>query len=77
MTVNKTRTGLNFDDIPGLQDLVADNKLEQSPIVFGTGFGRITDVKTGPDGLLYVVDYGYGKIDDNPPVHRIFKLYPK
>ena len=77
LTVNKTRTGLNFDDIPGLQDLVADNKLEQSPIVFGTGFGRITDVKTGPDGLLYVVDYGYGKIDDNPPVHRIFKLYPK
>jgi hypothetical protein len=26
-------------------------------IIFGTGFGVITDIKTGPDGNLYVLGY--------------------
>jgi aldose sugar dehydrogenase len=46
----------------GLTDFVADNKDELSAIVFGTGFGRITDIETGPDGFLYILSYQDGKI---------------
>jgi glucose/arabinose dehydrogenase len=31
-------------------------------IVFGDGFGGITDLTIGPDGYLYVVSIGQGKI---------------
>ncbi|MDF2769769.1 MAG: putative quinoprotein glucose/sorbosone dehydrogenase, partial [Nitrososphaeraceae archaeon] len=70
--VNDRRTGLKFDDDDnnnnsnrhhiGLTDFVADNKDELSAIVFGTGFGRITDIETGPDGFLYILSYQDGKI---------------
>ena len=30
--------------------------------LLGTGFGGITDLKVGPDGLLYVLSFGLGKI---------------
>jgi glucose/arabinose dehydrogenase len=33
-----------------------------SEILFGEGFGGITDLKVGPDGYLYVVSIGQGKI---------------
>jgi aldose sugar dehydrogenase len=63
-TVNKSRTGLNFDQNTqhGLSDLVADNANEVSAVTFGTGFGGITDIKTGPDGFLYILSYGNGLI---------------
>jgi aldose sugar dehydrogenase len=69
--VNDRRTGLKFDDDNnnnsnrhhiGLTDFVADNKDELSAVVFGTGFGRITDIETGPDGFLYILSYQDGKI---------------
>jgi glucose/arabinose dehydrogenase len=68
--VNDRRTGLKFDNNNnnsnrhhiGLTDFVADNKDELSAIVFGTGFGRITDIETGPDGFLYILSYQDGKI---------------
>ena len=63
--LNKTRTGLRFDNPNtqhGLTDLVADNKDEVSEITFGTGFGGITDIKTGPDGFLYILSYGNGSL---------------
>ena len=65
--VNKTRTGLKFDNsrasVSGLlSDLVADDKSEISTITFGTGFGGITDIDTGPDGFLYILSYGNGSI---------------
>jgi len=67
--VNDKRTGLKFDNNNnsnryhiGLTDFVADNKDELSAIVFGTGFGRITDIETGPDGFLYILSYQDGKI---------------
>jgi aldose sugar dehydrogenase len=74
--VNDNRTGLNFGTTvvdegkydnkrytqAELQDLVADSKDEFYPIIFGTGFGRITDIETGPDGFLYVLSYEDGKI---------------
>jgi glucose/arabinose dehydrogenase len=30
--------------------------------VLGKGFGRITDIETGPDGFLYVLTYEDGRI---------------
>jgi glucose/arabinose dehydrogenase len=61
--VNETRTGIKFDrNQTGLSDLVADNPKELSEITFGTGFGGITDVKSGPDGFLYVLDFVNGSI---------------
>jgi hypothetical protein len=42
----------------GLADLVADNAAERDAVIFGTGFGHITDLKPGPDGLLYVLSLG-------------------
>ena len=70
--VNDIRTGLKFDDdndnnssnphYIGLTDNVADNDDELSALIFGTGFGRITDIETGPDGFLYILSYEDGKI---------------
>ena len=63
--VNSTRTGFKFNPItqPGLADLVADNDKEASEVTFGTGFGGITDLKTGPaDGFLYVLSINDGAI---------------
>jgi hypothetical protein len=31
-------------------------------ILFGQGFGGITDLTVGPDGYLYVVSIGQGKV---------------
>ncbi|MDQ3868901.1 MAG: PQQ-dependent sugar dehydrogenase, partial [Thermoproteota archaeon] len=72
--VNEDRTGLAFHD-PRLLDLVADPLKEKeekkeeegedselSSLIFGEGFGRITDIETGPDGLLYILTYEDGKI---------------
>lgn len=33
-----------------------------SSILFGDGFGGITDLEVGPDGNLYVVSVGLGTI---------------
>jgi aldose sugar dehydrogenase len=66
--VNENRTGLNFTNETGLSDLVADNEKEVAYNIFGKGFGNITEVKTGPDGFLYIIDF----IND-----RIFRVTPK
>jgi hypothetical protein len=48
---------------PGLSsDLVADNNAELQEVILGTDFGGITDLNIGPDGLLYVLSLGLGKI---------------
>jgi aldose sugar dehydrogenase len=64
--VNEDRTGLTFHD-PRLIDLVADPVIEGedselTSLIVGEGFGRITDIETGPDGLLYILTYEDGKI---------------
>jgi glucose/arabinose dehydrogenase len=64
--VNEDRTGVTFQD-PRLFDLVADpvkegEESELSSLIVGEGFGRITDIETGPDGLLYILTYEDGKI---------------
>ncbi len=38
------------------------NSLGLEDIIFGQGFGGITDLEVGPDGYLYVVSIGQGKI---------------
>ena len=58
---NAARDGFDFVN-PGLAGLVADNAAELDEVTFGTGFGGITDLKIGPDGLLYVVAFSQGKI---------------
>jgi len=58
---NASRNGFVFAGV-GLSDLVADNNAELQEIILGTGFGGITDLKVGPDGLLYVISFTMGKI---------------
>ena len=41
---------------------------ELETILFGEGFGSVTDLEVGPDGYLYVVSYEEGKV---------FKIIPK
>jgi hypothetical protein len=56
-----------FND-PLLQDKVADNTgrddwmTEASEILFGTDFGIVTDIQTGPDGNLYLVGTSSGTV---------------
>jgi aldose sugar dehydrogenase len=64
--VNGDRTGVTCHD-PRLLDLVADpvkegENSELSSLILGEGFGRITDIENGPDGLLYILTYEDGKI---------------
>ena len=66
--LNGTRTGLELNGLSGLSDLVVDNPKELSEITFGTGFGGITDIKTGPDGFLYIVSISDGIIYRVTPV---------
>ena len=57
---NATRTGFLFSH-PALADLVADDSGELQEVILGTNFSGITDLKVGPDGLLYVLSF-QGKI---------------
>jgi len=64
--VNKmNRIELNLDNgrNSGLVVHVAENKNEALKNLFASNFqGRITDIKTGPDGNLYVLTYFDGKL---------------
>jgi glucose/arabinose dehydrogenase len=60
--LNLARDGFDFSAFPALQDLVADNNAQRDLLEIGSGFGVITDLKIGPDGLLYVVSLGAGAI---------------
>ena len=61
--LNKDRTELILTG--KLLDKVADTstEIDEADIIFGAGFGRITDIEIGPyDGYIYVVSNGEGKI---------------
>jgi hypothetical protein len=54
-------------DDPRLEDRVADNHekydiTESESLLFGTGFGIGTDIRTGPGGQLYVVSLTHGAV---------------
>ena len=54
--LNADRNGLLLSGT--LSDKIADSGEELQPIIFGQGFGVITDIKVGPgDGYLYVLTY--------------------
>jgi hypothetical protein len=57
---------LTFDD-PRLRDRVADNLAkfeitESESLLFGTNFGVVTDIHTGPDGRVYLVSLSHGRV---------------
>src|SRR5918996_1107771 len=58
--LNEDRTGLVLEG--PLDDKVADDDGENEDIVFGEGFGSISDLEIGPDGYLYIVSIGLGGI---------------
>jgi glucose/arabinose dehydrogenase len=63
--VNENRDGISLDTTQqqaGLSDLAVDSEDELSAITFGSGFGGITDIETGPDGNLYVLSFDDGII---------------
>jgi glucose/arabinose dehydrogenase len=60
LQLNEQRTEILLSGM--LRDKIADNSTELKGILFGEGFGGITDLEVGPDGYLYVVSIGQGKI---------------
>jgi glucose/arabinose dehydrogenase len=61
--LNKDRTQLSLNG--SLADKIVDNEeeLTKSDIIFGQGFGAITDLEVGPDGYLYVLSLYQGGWD--------------
>jgi glucose/arabinose dehydrogenase len=59
--LNQDRDGFVFN-MPQLQDKIANKGDPMDEIIFGTGFGCVTDIVTGPDGLLYIVSLTDGVI---------------
>ena len=60
--LNEARNDLALP--PGLADRYIRNPITSGAeeIIFGAGFGGITDLTVGPDGYLYVVSIGQGKV---------------
>uniref|UniRef100_UPI000694FC44 PQQ-dependent sugar dehydrogenase n=1 Tax=Candidatus Nitrosotenuis chungbukensis TaxID=1353246 RepID=UPI000694FC44 len=65
--LNSDRTGFVFES-PELSDKVHNVDESMDEILFGTGFGCVTDIEVGPDGLVYIVSLSEGKI---------FRILPK
>jgi len=63
--LNQNRTSLILQG--ALKDKVANSLEESKDVVFANGFGRITDMKIGPDGYLYVLS----SEDDGATLYRI------
>jgi aldose sugar dehydrogenase len=64
LTGNRQKIGV---DDPRLEDRVADNLdkweiTESESLLFGQGFGVVTDVETGPNGNLFLVSLSHGTI---------------
>ena len=75
--MNKNRDGVEFNNNnTDLSDLVADNVDERWRIVLGTAFDFITDIKTGPDGYLYILSYSEYSNQHPDNVSRIYRIVP-
>jgi hypothetical protein len=56
--MNKQRTELLLEVNDPLSDKVVNSNEDISEIIFGKGFGGITDIEVGPqDGYLYVLTF--------------------
>jgi len=63
LSLNEKRDNILLDlTNKNLLDKVIDNDVEADSIKFGSGFGSITDIENGPDGLLYVLSFNDGKL---------------
>ena len=61
--MNEYRTDLILDGLLADKVTHTDSELEEhASVIFGEGFGGITDLEVGPDGYLYVVSIGQGAI---------------
>jgi aldose sugar dehydrogenase len=58
--LNTARNGFVLSG--ALADLVADTVAERAPLVFGQGFGVVSDMTGGPDGAIYVTSLDAGTI---------------
>jgi glucose/arabinose dehydrogenase len=58
--LNDDRTGFVLQG--NLEDNVGDTGSEMEEVIFGRNFGGISDIEVGPDGYLYIVSIGLGKI---------------
>jgi aldose sugar dehydrogenase len=74
--VNNSRTGLVFENAEMQADSVADGEDELDYITLGTGFGGITDIETGPDGLLYILTFDQNS-DGAGAIYRIRIVDPQ
>ena len=69
-------SGFDFGDDEGLGDLVDDNASkgdlgESADYVVGTGFGIVTHIVPGPDGLLYVTSLSAGEVYRIGPADQV------
>ncbi len=53
LELNENRSAFVLEG--ALDDTVANTPEEAEDAIFGTGFGSISDIKTGPDGYLYIL----------------------
>jgi glucose/arabinose dehydrogenase len=65
--LDPSRTEFVFSS-PALADKVLNVGEPMAEILFGTGFGCITDIEVGPDGLIYIVSLSE---------ERIYRILPK
>jgi aldose sugar dehydrogenase len=75
LTGNRRQVGA---DDPRLEDRVADNLAkfeitESETLLFGTNFGVATDIRTGPNGNLYVVSNAVSATDFSGAVYEIYR----
>ncbi|MGH9984672.1 MAG: PQQ-dependent sugar dehydrogenase, partial [Nitrososphaeraceae archaeon] len=59
-TLNAERDGFVLTGV--LEDKVANTDYENQDVIFGEGFDRVTDIREGPDGYLYVLSFEKGEI---------------
>ena len=61
VSLDEKRDNISLDEsYKNLLDRIVDNDEEVDPLIFGTGFGGITDIEIGPDGYLYVLSFDEG-----------------
>ena len=53
--LNEDRTSLLLSG--PLEGKVTNSLDDLKPVIFGHGFGAITDIEVGPDGFLYVLTF--------------------
>jgi glucose/arabinose dehydrogenase len=61
--LDRNRENILLDKLnKNLLDKVVDDDEEADSLIFGTGFGGISDIEIGPDGYLYVLSFKEGKL---------------